>query len=1054
MQVPEHVVSFYVATCGQNGPGLGSDEKEIILLVYVILEAATGQIIGTKQILVRPDGTFVKDRTTSTSSDASHTAGGASPPPLTNTSFQDSGNNSTCSGSSNHLNSTSNSINSSSLNITNNSSTPTSPNTSISNCTTSTPSINSNTSTTSNVNNVTGTINNNTIINSNNNNNITNGPTSLLTSDIIEQLPIAMAQAAGKPLQEAIEEFDEYLRSLSLVDTDFKIITDGQLPLRQCLHREACVKDIELPLYYNKFSDLRKEYNNYKSGDLSRALVPVKDVKKMLQMPVVPIVQSIGEIMSELNLTSVEETDFYIRESRDMVSVIQHLLRSGHKFTASETVSLVLEPGICSIDDEIDGNCIVRARGLPWQSSDQDIAKFFRGLNVAKGGVALCLSPLGRRNGEALIRFISQEHRDMALKRHKHHIGNRYIEVYRATGEDFLSVAGGASNEAQAFLSKGAQVIIRMRGLPYDCTAKQVLDFFTTGDQPCNVLDNSEGVLFVKKPDGRATGDAFVLFASESDAPKALSRHRESIGQRYIELFRSTTAEVQQVLNRSLDPKTYEPNHQPPLIAQLPPMQLSLLPQHLITSGTTKNCIRLRGLPYEALVEHILHFLDDFAKHIIFQGVHMVINAQGQPSGEAFIQMDSEESARLCAQRKHHQFMVFGKKYRYIEVFQCSGDDMNMVLNGGLQSPVPAAHPHPHLAGGKQPSLLSPGASVLGPPFGHFGPFPPPPGPLLAAPHRAHHPHGPTHPAAAPPPPPPHAAAFYPHPVVYWPYPSPPVSPTTYFNQPTHSPTHVPGSHGPPMYSLDYITTVPPTNYANPQPSPLSPPNVAIPPNATNGLILTPSKGGGGGPMTLVTPKQYPAAVVQGSPTAVTPTIIHPNNYHHHKNSKVVTVTQQQAVVTKLSPTAAVSAPAPASTIRPTHNNNVYHQHYGSPPPPVKPQITLSQQTPPTTTEVTPPNAPVIVTTPTTPISPAAAGQNAVTPVIVHNKPLLAIETNTPATTTGECNANLKASVKITKITTKNSTKTAPPTSNGVVTPPPAPPTLVTTNRCVELYSA
>ncbi|XP_036330141.1 RNA-binding protein fusilli-like isoform X1 [Rhagoletis pomonella] len=362
-----------------------------------------------------------------------------------------------------------------------------------------------------------------------------------------------------------------------------------------------------------------------------------------------------------------------------------------------------------SIDDEIDGNCIVRARGLPWQSSDQDIAKFFRGLNVAKGGVALCLSPLGRRNGEALIRFISQEHRDMALKRHKHHIGSRYIEVYRATGEDFLAIAGGASNEAQAFLSKGAQVIIRMRGLPYDCTAKQVLDFFTTGEDPCNVLDGSEGVLFVKKPDGRATGDAFVLFTNESDAPKALSRHRESIGQRYIELFRSTTAEVQQVLNRSMDPRTYEANHQPPLIAQLPAMPLSLLPQHLITSGTTKNCIRLRGLPYEALVEHILHFLDDFAKHIIYQGVHMVINAQGQPSGEAFIQMDSEESARLCALRKHNQFMMFGKKYRYIEVFQCSGDDMNMVLNGGLQSPI-ATTPHPHHpAAAKQTSLLSPG---------------------------------------------------------------------------------------------------------------------------------------------------------------------------------------------------------------------------------------------------------------------------------------------------------------------------------------------------------
>jgi len=63
------------------------------------------------------------------------------------------------------------------------------------------------------------------------------------------------------------------------------------------------------------------------------------------------------------------------------------------------------------------------------------------------------------------------------------------------------------------------------------------------------VLDDDEGVLFVRRPDGRATGDAFVLFAEEGDAGKALSKHRESIGSRYIELFRSTTAEVQQVIN-------------------------------------------------------------------------------------------------------------------------------------------------------------------------------------------------------------------------------------------------------------------------------------------------------------------------------------------------------------------------------------------------------------------------------------------------------------------------------------------------------------------------
>lgn len=33
----------------------------------------------------------------------------------------------------------------------------------------------------------------------------------------------------------------------------------------------------------------------------------------------------------------------------------------------------------------------------------------------------------------------------------------------------------GNNKEAQQFLSRGGQVIIRMRGLPYDCSAKQVV---------------------------------------------------------------------------------------------------------------------------------------------------------------------------------------------------------------------------------------------------------------------------------------------------------------------------------------------------------------------------------------------------------------------------------------------------------------------------------------------------------------------------------------------------------------------------------------------------
>lgn len=74
--------------------------------------------------------------------------------------------------------------------------------------------------------------------------------------------------------------------------------------------------------------------------------------------------------------------------------------------------------------------------------------------------MALCLSPQGRRNGEALVRLENEQNRDLALKRHKHHIGQRYIEVYKATGKDFVNVAGG----------KGLKIIFALQPYLADLT--------------------------------------------------------------------------------------------------------------------------------------------------------------------------------------------------------------------------------------------------------------------------------------------------------------------------------------------------------------------------------------------------------------------------------------------------------------------------------------------------------------------------------------------------------------------------------------------------------
>uniref|UniRef100_A0A671QPU1 Epithelial splicing regulatory protein 2-like n=1 Tax=Sinocyclocheilus anshuiensis TaxID=1608454 RepID=A0A671QPU1_9TELE len=473
----------------------------------------------------------------------------------------------------------------------------------------------------------------------------------------------------AEPLESVLQQFYQSVSAelKSLGRSSYTLCVGGPLLIRQVLHPEASKKNLVLPECFYTFVDLKKEFHKCcpNAG-------PVKD----------------------LTLTS-------------MLDCILHMLW---------VLLCYLWKAVVQNTEAVDSETVVRARGLPWQSSDQDIARFFKGLNIAKGGVALCLNAQGRRNGEALVRFINSEHRDMALERHKHHMGNRYIEVYKATGEEFLKIAGGTSNEVAQFLSKENQVIIRMRGLPFTATPQDVLGFLGP-ESP--VTDGTEGLLFVKYPDGRPTGDAFVLFACEEYAQNALKKHKQILGKRYIELFRSTAAEVQQVLNRYMST---------PLISTLPPPppQMVSVPvlatSPFITTGSTRDCIRLRGLPYTAAIEDILDFMGEHTIDIKPHGVHMVLNQQGRPSGDAFIQMKSADRAFMMAQKCHKKMM----KDRYVEVFQCSTEEMSFVLMGGtlnrsgLSPPpckLPCLSPPTYAAFPATPAMLPTEAALYQPPL-------------------------------------------------------------------------------------------------------------------------------------------------------------------------------------------------------------------------------------------------------------------------------------------------------------------------------------------------
>lgn len=204
---------------------------------------------------------------------------------------------------------------------------------------------------------------------------------------------------------------------------------------------------------------------------------------------------------------------------------------------------------------------VVRIRGIPWSCSKDEIVDFFNDCNVKNGteGVHFVHAhESGKPSGEAFIELETSEDVDKAKKHTMGYIGTRYIEVYDSTKEEMVFILnGGKRSEAKSHRKEGrpppnfrnphqfqnenfgfmANTCVRLRGLPFSCTEKDLYEFF----------DGIEIVPHgIKMPlDGkyRSVGEAYVKFATTADVDKAMSKHKEKIGHRYIELFRSNPRE-------------------------------------------------------------------------------------------------------------------------------------------------------------------------------------------------------------------------------------------------------------------------------------------------------------------------------------------------------------------------------------------------------------------------------------------------------------------------------------------------------------------------------
>uniref|UniRef100_A0A5B7B9N9 RRM domain-containing protein n=1 Tax=Davidia involucrata TaxID=16924 RepID=A0A5B7B9N9_DAVIN len=206
---------------------------------------------------------------------------------------------------------------------------------------------------------------------------------------------------------------------------------------------------------------------------------------------------------------------------------------------------------------------VVRLRGLPFNCTDVDIFKFFTGLDIVD---VLLVNKNGRFSGEAFVVFAGAMQADFALQRDRQNMGRRYVEVFRCKKQDYYHAVAaevnyegiydtdfhGSPPPSRSKRSRSSDKdqleyteILKLRGLPFSVAKSDIVDFFGEFKLTANKIH------IACRSDGKATGEAYVEFASEEEAKKAMCKDKMMIGSRYVELFPSTPDEARRAESRS-----------------------------------------------------------------------------------------------------------------------------------------------------------------------------------------------------------------------------------------------------------------------------------------------------------------------------------------------------------------------------------------------------------------------------------------------------------------------------------------------------------------------
>uniref|UniRef100_A0A3B4U355 G-rich RNA sequence binding factor 1 n=1 Tax=Seriola dumerili TaxID=41447 RepID=A0A3B4U355_SERDU len=285
---------------------------------------------------------------------------------------------------------------------------------------------------------------------------------------------------------------------------------------------------------------------------------------------------------------------------------------------------------------------IIKVKGLPWSCSAQDLLQFFSECRIRDGvkGIHLTVDRLGRPSGRAFIEMEHEADVGKALEKHRQYLGPRYVEVYEVTNSDAETIL------RNALQAPADDCVVRLRGLPFTCAEADVAQFFSGLD----IMEN--GITLITDYRGRRSGDAFVQFSSQESASQALQRDREVIGNRYIEVFRSSSSEILSSWRRRTSSASPQTSTHP-------------ADRTVSSSAVPPHYVHMRGLPFQVSGEDIVKFFSP----LVVSKILIECGPDGKPSGEAEVYFSCHQDA-VAAMSKDRMYID-----RFVELFLNSLSD-------------------------------------------------------------------------------------------------------------------------------------------------------------------------------------------------------------------------------------------------------------------------------------------------------------------------------------------------------------------------------------------